>query len=131
MDKATLAYEAEILGKYLLKILPSDLAKILYVKAIHSTVTPIHTNDKKLLQFILRNNWSIGLVDSGLALLNPTSEIRRRIYVLYAILESMPEYHSRFLPKQRSPFYLFTIAFAGIRAVTKGIVGSLLIKIIS
>lgn len=130
MHSFSLEQEADILGTYLLKQSPNSLVKTLYAKAIQKASAPVHINDQKLLKFILRQNWSIGLVDSGLAFMNPSSEVRRRIYIMFAILESMPDYYDRYLPKHRAKFYLFVIAFTGIQAVIKALIGSVLIKII-
>ena len=130
MDDLSLRQEAEIFGRYLVKRPPGDAAKTLYSHAIRSTPTTIEIKDQKILQFILHNAWSIGLVDSGLALLKPASEVRRRLYIMFSILESTPECSDIFLAKKRNPFYLLIILLSGVRAIIKGLVGSLLVKII-
>jgi hypothetical protein len=131
MGDLSLMQEAEIFGQYLLKRAPGEAAKTLYSQAISSTSVTIEINDQKLLRFVLHNTWSIGLVDSGLALLNPGSEVRRRLYMLFCILESSPEHHDLFLPKHRNSFYLLAVLFSGFHAVIKAIVGSVLVKIIA
>lgn len=131
MDDFAPEHEAEIFGRYLLGVSPNHTVKNLYIRAIQATSPTITAGDKKLLRFVLKNNWSIGLVDSGLAFLNPGSELRRRLYTLLAVLESDPEYADHFLTKKRNPIYLIIVLLSGVRAVIKTICGSLLIKIIA
>jgi hypothetical protein len=87
--------------------------------------------DKKLLDFMVSHPWSIGLIDAGLVFHNSASEARRRLYVMFAILEASPEYYDLFLPAKRSSLYIFVIFYASIRAVIKAAVGLLLVKAIA
>lgn len=131
MDDFSPEHEAEIFGRYLLGLSPNHTVKKLYNHAIQATSPTITASDKKLLTFVLKNNRSIGLVDSGLAFLNPGSELRRRLFILFAILESDPEYADHFLTRKCNPIYLIIVVLSGVRAVIKTILGSLLIKIIA
>jgi hypothetical protein len=121
--------EADLFGRYILKRLPSDSSKQLYMKAITTSVLE-SDKDKKLILFIHGNPWSLGLIDSGLAFIMPYSEIRKRIYIMFSILECNPEYADNFLSKKRNPFYILVILFSGVRGVLKGLLGSMIIKII-
>ena len=123
--------EADLFGWYILKKAPSVFAKELYVKTISKTALEINRTDQNLLFFIYRNQWSLGLIDSGLALLTPHSEIRRRIYIIFSILECSREFSDDFLPKERSLSFMLVILFSGFRGVVKGLLGSLLIKSIA
>jgi len=123
--------EATIFGNYLLNRIPNTAVRSLYENIIQSSGIPISGNEEKLFRFALKNAWSIGLIDSALALLNPHHELRRRLYLMYALLEATPEYADHFLPKQRNPFYLFVILFSGCRAIVKTIIGVLLVKLIA
>ncbi|MBI2271389.1 MAG: hypothetical protein HYU69_13680 [Bacteroidetes bacterium] len=131
MDDFSPEHEAEIFGRYLLGLSPNNTVKKLYAHAIQSTNPICAVADRKLLTFALKNNWSIGLIDSGLAFLEPGSELRRRLYILFAIMESTPEYADHFLTRKRNPVYLIIVLLSGIRAVIKTTFGSLLIKIIA
>ena len=79
---------------------------------------------------MMMNNWSIGSIDSAIAIINPQSNIRKRILVMLAILETMPEYTEMFLPRKRHPLYHFYICLVGLRVACKLIFGLLLVKII-
>ena len=130
MDSYSLEPEAELFGGYLLKRPPNENVKKFYIKAVSNTFIEIKGSDKKVLDFLYRNRWSIGFIDSGLALLYPHSEIRKRIYIMFALLESSPEYVDLFLPKKRNFLYLFVLFFVGIRSILKSLIGILLLKII-
>ena len=130
MDNSLLEKEAELFSKYLLNQFPNQTVKVLYVKAMQLSDSSTGIQDKKLVQFVTENNWSIGLIDSGLAIIRPDAEVRRRLYILFALLESMPDYWDHFLPKKRSPFYLIVIVFHGTAAILKATLGIALIKLL-
>jgi hypothetical protein len=125
----SLESEARLFTRYLIRSNASPQAIRLYQGAM-STSQPNNT-DKRLLDFMVAHPGSIGLIDAGLVFHNASSEARRRLYVMFAILEASPEYYDFFLPKQRSPFYIFVILYAGIRAVIKAALGLILVKVIA
>ena len=119
--------QAEIFGRYLLKIPPSSASKKLFVRIVDRTDF-ISQQDANLLKFALERPWAISYIDAGLAVLNPDSELRRRLFIMFAILESMPDYYDYFLPKRRSFWYAFYVFFSGLRAALKATVGVVLVK---
>jgi len=118
--------EAEIFTRYLIGRAPDKATVKLYVHIMQQSKAPIEAGDAQLLSFATRHAWSIGLLDSFAALFRPHAELRRRLYTLLAILESSPEYHDYFLPKQRSFVYLIFMGYAGARAVLKTAGGTVL-----
>ena len=121
--------QAEIFGTYLIPgatITPQ--IKQLFAKTMQATEAPLSDTDAKLLDAVLDHPGRLRYLDAGAALLYPDAEIRRRLYVMFATLEANTEYWDEFLPKKRSPLYLFTIAGAGIRGVWRAIAGLILIK---
>ncbi len=118
--------EARIFTKYLVNDDVSAHAVKLYVSAMEPSKP--NATDKKLLDFMVSHPHLIGLVDAGLVFHNSTSEARLRLYIMLAILEASPEYCNLFLPKRRGPFYVIVIAYSGIRAVIKSVLGLLLVK---
>ena len=123
-------HEAEIFGRYILKKQPNDYCVDLYEQAMMKLNIIIGNKDKKILMFILKNPWSIGLVDAGLCMFHKESAVRRKIFTLFAIIETSPEYCHYFLPHKQSPVYLIYILWAGFRGVMKAILGGLLLKLI-
>lgn len=86
--------------------------------------------DTKILKFALNRPWSIGYLDSGLAILSPHSELRRRLYITFALLESDTAYSNLFLAQKRSPFYIIFMFSIGVVAICKVLIGIFLIKVV-
>lgn len=125
------AREAEIYGRYLIRKPLAPLVSELYSKSMASQTIAVSPQDKALLEFIRRHPWSIGLIDAGLSLVNPNSEVRRRLYTIFSILEAIPEYAEDFLPRKEPPLYMAVIVLIGIRGAAKTVAGSILVKIIA
>lgn len=125
-----LEQEVTVFCHYLIGRSPSPLVKELYFKAIKTSPEPATLKEKNILAFAIKNKWSLPLLDAGSAILKPESELRKRLYILFAILESMPDHSDLFLAKSRSPFYLITIFFVGIRASLRAILGTILYAIL-
>jgi hypothetical protein len=123
--------QGAVFGYHLLRRLPNKKVLTIYAAAIQQPSFVANQTDQRLLQFGLNHPWSISYIDAGLAYLRPQSEFRHRLYVMFAILESSREYHEHFLPKQRSPFYLFYIAYVAARSLVTAGVGLLLVKALS
>lgn len=123
--------QAYIFGRYLLGAVPSDAAIEVFQKAMAANGGSQAKREQKVVQFAYQHPWSIGFLDSGLALIEPQAELRRRLYVMFSILESMPEYHDRFLPKKRSWWYGFVVVWAGARGAAKAVVGIVLAKVVA
>lgn len=122
------ALQATIFGRYLLRVTPTAAAQDLFVTFMRLEAHKLTPRDRKLLRFVLKHSWSLGLIDAGLALTDPTSEVRRRLYVMFGILECQPEYHDYFLPKKRSWWYAFFVLYAGARSLLKAGLGVLVVK---
>jgi hypothetical protein len=118
-------------GTYYLGHGPNEMAVDLYTRAIAANPEKISPEDKKLLQFVLVHGWSLGLIDGGLAFFRPHAELRRRLFIMFAVLESIPEYTDYFLPKQRSWAYMGIIFIATVRATIRMVLGAVLIKAIA
>jgi hypothetical protein len=118
--------EAQLFTKYLVGKDANPQSVKLYKTAMVDSQP--NNSDIKLLNFMLSHPASIGFIDAGLIFHDSDSEARRRLYVMFAIIEASPEYYDFFLPKSRSPFYVLVIAYAGIRAIVKAGIGLLLVK---
>ena len=117
--------EAEALGKYLLGKAANEKSISLYNDAMLRLNIVLNTKEERLLRFMIKNNWAIGLVDSGIAMFRKKSGIRNKILVMNAILETIPEYSDLFFPKRTSMLY---VSWVGLRAGAKSLIGGLLIK---
>jgi hypothetical protein len=127
-ERETLQNQAQIFGRYLVGTQPDKRAVDLYVKAM--TGTNAKGADATLLQYLQKHPRSVGLIDGGLALVSPQSEVRRRLYIMFAILEASPAYVDKFLPQDRSKLYALHIIGVGIRAAFRGVIGMIIVKIV-
>lgn len=125
--------EAKRFSSYLIGVTPDDVVVARYVEAILPGLdrAQISKRDERLLVLTTRFPWLIGSIDGGLALLDPTSEVRRRILVMFALLEANPAYTRYFLPRKRSPFYAVVVLLLGIRASYRALLGIAIVKVVS
>ena len=119
--------EADIISRYLIGKSASPSARQLYAEAVSSWNTDAKT-ESRLLKLAFGYPFLIGALDAGLVFCAPQSVLRRRIFVMFAVLEASPDYWDFFLPKKRSLGYLFVIGLSGLRAIYRAIFGVLLIK---
>ncbi|MGD0711824.1 MAG: hypothetical protein ABR968_11680 [Bacteroidales bacterium] len=120
--------EARLFGKYLIGKNVNDTVCNLYSSAIEKLALTCTGRDRKIEHFILRFPFWIGCVDAALTITGKQSVFRKKIFVMLAILESMPEYAEYFLPKKFPFFYIFKIIAAGIRSVYRFVIGFVIIK---
>lgn len=125
----TYRLEGELIGRYLLNIQPGRKAIDLYQEALQKNPGQLQDGDQKILHFVHKHPWGIGSLDAALALTRPHAELRRRTYLMFAILESLPEYADYFLPKKRSRLYIAVIGIVGIHAVLRAFAGLVLLKV--
>lgn len=122
-----LAAEARVLGKYLIGEEINERAATLYLDAHRKVNFDLDEKDRLLLDLILKRRFLAGCVDGGLALLKKRSNLRKKIYYLFAILESMPEYAEHFMGAKKTPFRsAVEIAWFGVRGVFRACVGVVL-----
>lgn len=124
-----LPLEAQVFCQYLTgrDALPEIVDR--YTTIIRTTPgQKVSEHDKKLMLALLSHPSLIPFIDGGLALHNPRSEIRRRIYTLFAILESSPEYAPNFLPQSRSLFYILVIILLGVKTILHSVLGFILVR---
>jgi len=124
MSKVELRQEASLFGRYYLKHEPNREVVNLYVRAFSDDSSA----RSKALIFVRNHPSTLRYVDSGLAIVDPESEVRHRLYVMFAILESNAEYHDLFLMRKRPPLYVIVVAIVGLLAVVRSFVGVVILK---
>jgi len=127
MEDGDIKQEAILFGKYYLKVTPNDRVISLYSNAINGSIDPISSISKDII-FVHRHPWSLRFVDSGAAIVKPQSEIRKRLYTMFAILEASSEYYDLFLPKKRNAIYIVIIGLTACAAVVRALVGIFIVK---
>jgi len=127
-DPATWEKEADCLARYLVGRPAGTPEKQAYAEAMGKIDIVLTPQEAALWPKMLRSKFWLAGVDGGLALLQPTSPLRRKIFVMLAILEASPAYTAYFLSRDFSPFYLLKVGWAAVRGGARGLIGILLVK---
>jgi hypothetical protein len=126
-SKPALKQEAQILTVYLLHRTPSKQHTQLYARAVSSQKFD-ESNQSKTLHAGLRHPRLLPYLDAYDALFRPNSVLRRRLYLMFAILEASPDFTELFLPHKRSKWYLLAVGMVGARGVCRLAIGLILVK---
>jgi hypothetical protein len=130
-EPGTFAEEAVAFGRYLTGQSPGQQCIDLYVAAVVKRAGIVSGGDARLISFARRHPHALGLLDAGLALARPRAELRRRIYLMFAIVEATPENCQSFLPTDRSRAYIVVVAAYLAAAMLKAILGLALIGVVA
>lgn len=122
--------EIAVFARYYLGENVTDAVKERYIQYIKSHPLNISTQDQSIIDFVLQYPGSLKYIDAGLAIIAPHAELRRRLYVMFALIESDKLYVDLFLSQKRSPFYVITIGAIGFMALVKMIIGIILVKMV-
>ena len=120
--------EAEIISLYLIGESPSEKEVGLYEEALMKKGITLNSKEEKLWQLLIRFPFLIGFIDGGLYFIDPTSNIRKKMYIMLAILEASTLHTKYFLSRDFSIFYLIKIMFSSIRGIYRGILGYIFIR---
>jgi hypothetical protein len=120
--------EAKIFGKYLIGRNIDNTACVLFSKAIEKCELNCVGKDRKIECFILHYPFWIGFIDAALTLTGKQSVFRKKIFIMLAVLESLPEYSMYFLPNKFSFFYVFKIIFVAFRCIYRFLIGFIILK---
>jgi hypothetical protein len=123
--------EALVFAHYYLGSPASNAVMKRYATYLELYPGNVSSRDTRLLQFGVSHPRSIALLDAGLAVVSPQAELRRRLYVMFALLESDRSYTSLFLSRQRSGWYVFRVVATGFSAAIKAIAGILLVRMVA
>lgn len=130
MPQSPFEAEASVLGRYLLGEQPGETIVRLYVHAMETRSFESNARDEKRLRFALRNPWILGITDSALAFSQPKCLLRKKLLVLTAIIETQPQYASRFLPRERPGGYWIVIGLRLSWAVCKLVAGKIVLAFV-
>lgn len=119
--------EAVIFGNYIIGTAINQTAINRYYKAISKLNI---TEEDKLSQKIVNHPWLLPYIDSALSIKNKNHNLKKKLLVMFAIVETMPEYSSCFLAQPRKKIYIFSIIYVGLVAVIKAIFGLVILRFI-
>ena len=125
---STYLREAKVFSRYLIGCNISDVIAERYAAAV-TLLTP--TSSQKELgieRFAVRFPFWIACLDAAMALRFKEATMRKKILIMFAILETIPEYSNYFLPQKHSLFYIFTIMAVGCRSILRFVFGWILLQ---
>lgn len=119
--------EAEIFGKYIIKESINDIAVSRYIQGVKKLN---YVQEDAYIEKIIKWPFLLPYVDAGFALTDKKHLLQKKLLLMFSVLETMPEYSSKFLSKHHSFFYIFVIFFIGFKGVIKALLGIILNKIL-
>lgn len=128
VGKETYFHEAEIISRYLLKLSPTGREKLLYAEAMDKLHITLEARELKIWNFVSRNPWALGPVDAALAIKTPHGNVRRKLFVMLAILEASPRHTEYFLARRFSLVEMMLLPLSGVRAALRLAAGIVLIS---
>jgi hypothetical protein len=127
-DDSVLEAEARIFARYLVGRTPAPEVVARYRDASRALWPEAPgPGDARRLAFVRRHPWSVGPLDAAAALLDPAGQLRSKVLVTAAILETTTAHADDFLPRTlRLPALFWRLAVSGTVAVFEALFGALL-----
>lgn len=123
----SLKNQTDILVLYLTGRSVSD--PIIYELYEHAVGGLTSDKESKLLELAFTRPFIIPYLDGGLVFIRSTSELRQRIYIIFSILESSPDYTDLFISKKYTLTDTLLTGLSCIRAAFRAAVGIVIIKL--
>ena len=90
--------EAALLARYVAGIEATPVVAVRYARACEVRLAaPPHPREAAVLAFARRHPWALPLLDAAAGLLRPQSLLRRKLILMLAIVETMPEHAAMFV----------------------------------
>lgn len=117
--------EARLFARYLLDCEPPPDMVDRYIDANRKLgIDAVIAYDTKIMEFALTHSWSVPFLDAAAGFLQPDALLRKKIYVMAAVLEASPQYVKDFLPAYLSALMLFVqLIRSGLLAGIKVLIG--------
>ncbi|MEI8202982.1 MAG: hypothetical protein WCH34_08220 [Bacteroidota bacterium] len=117
--------EAQVLTKYLIGENTTSEVVDLYTLAIGCLNISFTKNEQNQWDKMMKNVFLLKVIDSGLAIIDKNNPIRKRIFLMLAILEAQPNYYNHFFQKERNSWYLLNFFYRGMVSVFYLVIGVL------
>lgn len=121
--------EAQRLSKYLTgrRCSMEDAAD--YFKAVKTHGAILDATQKRLWRLMMRSSFVLRIVDAAFVFTSPASVIRKRIFIMFCVLETSSQFSDIFLPVNRPRIYMLTVALRAFRAVLACVAGVVFVKL--
>lgn len=121
--------EAIVLGRYLVfDTIPLELQERYYLGLQYSNIQ----EDESLKHFekALKNPWMLPYFDAAYALTKPNCLLRKRIFLMLAIVESSTDYCHLFLQNDARIIDYIKFAAIGLRSIFRALAGLIFLKLL-
>lgn len=123
--------ESERFYRYITGKNPSAELTERYLRATGKPVTSSASpREEKILAFVVRNGWALGMIDGALAFSAPRGLLRQRLMIMTALAETEPGNAPLFLSRDRSFAYIFVIGTRLAWGALKMVSGKILLLFI-
>lgn len=122
--------EAHVFSAYLLKQEVSEEILLRYSDACKKLNLTGNTSEEKTIKTIIRNPGLLPFADAALAFGNGKHLLRRKLFIMLAILETCPEFYSHFNTQEKSSGKWLAFFFRGCSAVFKMVIGKIILLFI-
>lgn len=129
IDESSLLLQAQVFSNYLVKRSASSHSTKVYKTILQASPAQASSTGVGLLDYALKHPHALPYLDAYLGFFKPTAELRRRVYIMLAVLESEPDYWDYFLPKKRGSLYLMSVGLIGLRSVFRLLAGTIFVKV--
>lgn len=120
--------EADRISLHVVGKAAGERERALYARAMEVLDPRLTEAEEALWSSMLRSRRRMAWADAGLALLRPSSVLRRKLLVMVAILEASPGFADQFLPSRCPPHKALRVAAAAVRGAFRGVAGAVLLK---
>ncbi len=115
--------EALVFGQYLIGQRINDATVERYIRAIEKLNYQADEWEQVIVEKAIRKPNLIPYYDAAMALRHRNALLRKKIFVMLAILETRPEYADYFLSKEYPKSYFLNVIGIGVRSVYRAIIG--------
>ena len=124
-----LKFEAQALTQYLIGENPSEKVIELYTSALNTLNFHFNGNEQRIWDKMMKNSFLLRIIDSGMGAISKNNPIRKRIFLMLAILEAQTQYCDAFFQKKRTKAYFLSFVFNGFISVFYMLVGICYLKL--
>jgi len=113
--------------RYLLGKAADERSLQLFEGAIQHEATILSDDEIILLEFMIRNPWSIGSIDACMGLFFHNHRLRKRMTIAFAILETNPMYFDFFRPRVFGPTYFLNLSVSAVKELFMALTGRIIL----
>ena len=120
-----MAREAEIFGTYLAGQRPGGDVAGVYAAAVRQH--GLESIDDAVLAYVVRHPGRLKYIDAALAFSGRESLLRKKLFIMFCVLEAHPDYCDHFLARADNQRSIISLFFLGIRSAMRIAIGKMLL----